>query len=101
MSDPVTAPLRIKGDQGLGVIWFWLVTGGAKPPETPTPLNGRPQHLIEVAKRGRLDQILLFSALLTIRRTTAERRLTAVHAVRPPSAATQGKNVQGVTFLSA
>ena len=24
------------------------------------PLNGRPQHLIEAAKRGRLDQMLFF-----------------------------------------
>ena len=35
---------------------FWL--GGAAP-QTP-PLNGRPQHLIEAAKRGRLDQMLFF-----------------------------------------
>ena len=36
------------------------------------PLNGRPQHLIEAAKRGRLDQMLLLSAPLTTRapRTT-------------------------------
>ena len=64
---------------------FWLegaapqtprfFAGGAKPPQTP-PLNGYPQHLIEAAKRGRLDQMLFFSAPLTIRRTTPERRRT-------------------------
>ena len=37
---------------------------GAKPPQTP-PLNGRSSHLIEAAKRGRLDQIIFFSAPLT------------------------------------
>ena len=37
---------------------------GAKPPQTPH-LNGRPQHLIEVAKRGRFDQMPFFSASLT------------------------------------
>ena len=31
--------------------------------------NGHPQHLIEAVKQGRLDQMLLFSATLTIRRT--------------------------------
>ena len=34
-------------------------------PTRPPPLNSRPQHLIEAAKRDRLDQTLLFSALLT------------------------------------
>ena len=42
---------------------FWL--GGAAP-QTPR-LNDRPQHLIEAAKRGRLDQMLFFSAPLTTR----------------------------------
>ena len=37
---------------------------GAKPPQTP-PLNGRSSHLIEAAKRGRLDQMIFFSAPLT------------------------------------
>ena len=37
---------------------------GAQSPQTP-PLNGRPQHLIEAAKRGRFDQMLFFSAPLT------------------------------------
>ena len=89
-------------------------------------VHGRPEHLIEAAKRGRLDQMLkfgavrtsvafdrggqmgpprsnaFFSAPLTIRRTSAERRRTAPSdAVRRPSAATQGKIVQGITFLSA
>ena len=35
-----------------------FLSGGAKPPRPP--LNGRPQHLIEAAKRGRLDQMLFF-----------------------------------------
>ena len=48
---------------------FWLggaapqtpqfLAGGAKPPQTP-PLNGRSSHLIEAAKRGRLDQMIFF-----------------------------------------
>ena len=52
---------------------FWLggagpqpsrfLAGGAKPP----PLNGRSSHLIEAAKRGRLDQMIFFSAPLTTR----------------------------------
>ena len=47
-------------------LYFWLggaapqtpqfLAGGAKPPAP----NGRPQHLIEAAKRGRLDQMLFF-----------------------------------------
>ena len=43
---------------------FWL--GGQSPPRNP-PLNGRSSHLIEAAKRGRLDQMILFSAPLTTR----------------------------------
>ena len=39
---------------------------GALPPRPP-PLNGRSSHLIEAAKRGRLDQMIFFSAPLTIR----------------------------------
>ena len=31
------------------------------------PLNGRSSHLIEAAKRGRLDQMFFFSAPLTTR----------------------------------
>ena len=56
-------------------IRFWLggaapqtprfLAGGAKPPQT-LPLNGRSSHLIEAAKRGRLDQMtFVCSALLT------------------------------------
>ena len=42
------------------------------------PLNGRPQHLIEAAKRGRLDQMLFFSAPLTTRApSTTVRRPSA------------------------
>ena len=40
---------------------FWFLAGGPKLPQTP-PLNGRAQHLIEAAKRGRLDQINVFGA---------------------------------------
>ena len=36
-----------------------FLAGGAKPPRLP-PLKGRSSHLIEAAKRGRLDQMLLF-----------------------------------------
>ena len=43
-----------------------ILAGGASPPQTH-PLNGRSSHLIEAAKRGRLDQMILFSALLTTR----------------------------------
>ena len=49
--------------------YFWLggaapqtlrfLAGGAKPPQTPH-LNGRSSHLIEAAKRGRLDQMIFF-----------------------------------------
>ena len=56
--------------------FFWLggaapqtprfLAGGAKPPQT-LPLNGRSSHLIEAAKRGRLDQMIFFSAPLTTR----------------------------------
>ena len=37
-----------------------FLAGGAKAFQTPPPLNGRPQHLIEAAKRGRLDQMIFF-----------------------------------------
>ena len=54
---------------------FWL--GGQSPPRPP--LNGRSSHLIEAAKRGRLDQMLFFSAPLTIRAPlTARAPLTTV-----------------------
>ena len=55
---------------------FWLrgaapqdprfLAEGPKPPRTP-PLNDRSSHLIEAAKRGRLDQMISFSAPLTTR----------------------------------
>ena len=53
----------------------------------PPPQNDRPQHLIEAAKRGRLDQ-MLFSAPLTTRMLpTTVRRLSDDRppAVRWPS----------------
>ena len=43
-----------------------ILAVGAKPPQTPS-LNGRSSHLIEAAKRGRLDQMIFFSAPLTTR----------------------------------
>ena len=43
-----------------------FLAGGAKPRQT-SPLNGRSSHLIEAAKRGRLDQMIFFSAPLTTR----------------------------------
>ena len=36
------------------------VSGGSLPPQTTSPLNGRPQHLIEAAKRGHLDRLNVF-----------------------------------------
>ena len=77
---------------------FWLggaapqtprfLAGGAKPPQTPPPLYGCLSHLIEAAKRGRLDQMIFFSAPLTtrappttVRRPSHDRPL----AVRQPS----------------
>ena len=41
--------------------------GGKALPEPSPPLHGRSPHLIEAAKRGRLDQMIFFSALLTTR----------------------------------
>ena len=52
---------------------FSVLAGGRCPPDPPNfgwggqsppdpPLNSRPQQLIEAAKRGRLDQMLFFSA---------------------------------------
>ena len=40
---------------------------GSKAPPRPPTLSGRSSHLIEVAKRGRLDQMIFFSAPLTTR----------------------------------
>ena len=42
--------------------FFSILAGGRCP-----PLNGRSSHLIEAAKRGRLDQMIFFSAPLTTR----------------------------------
>ena len=41
--------------------------GWSQSPPRPHPLNGRSSHLIEAAKRGRLDQMIFFSAPLTTR----------------------------------
>ena len=43
-----------------------FLAGGSTPPQTP-PLNGRSSHLIEAAKRGRLDQMPFCSVPLTTR----------------------------------
>ena len=40
---------------------------GGKASPDPIPPNGRSSHLIEAAKRGRLDQMIFFSAPLTTR----------------------------------
>ena len=55
--------------------------GGKALPDLP--LNGRPQHLIEAAKRGRLDQ-MIFSVPLTIRAPLTTR--APVTTVRRPEA---------------
>ena len=58
--------------------YFSVLAGGRCPPDPPVfgwggkappdpPLNGRSSHLIEAAKRGRLDQMIFFSAPLTTR----------------------------------
>ena len=57
----------------------WFLAGGAKPAQTH-PLNGRSSHLIEAAKRGRLDQMIFFSAPLTTRAPpTTVRRPSHAH----------------------
>ena len=58
-----------------------ILAGGAKPPDPL--LNGRPQHLIEAAKRGRLDQMLFFSAPLTTRAPSTTVRPDVRPNVRP------------------
>ena len=68
-----------------------FLAGGAKPPQTP-PLNDHPQHLIEAAKRGRLDQMLLFSAPLTTRAPLTTVRDNRPPGVRRPVATTQNPN---------
>ena len=77
------SPLILAG----GRLNFWL--GGQIPPRT-LRLNGRPQHLIEAAKRGRLDQMLFISAPLTIRAPLTARALLTAPAplttVRRPEA---------------
>ena len=78
---------------------FSVLAGGRCPPDPPNfgwggkappdpPLNGRSSHLIEAAKRGRLDQMIFFSAPLTthappttVRRPSDDRP----PAVRQPS----------------
>ena len=70
-----------------------IFAGGAKLPQTP-PLNGLSSHLIEAAKRGRLDQMLFFlfcaaddtgAAVVVGPPTTARRpsagRPTTVHGI--------------------
>ena len=50
--------LVVRAQRGMG--------GGGNPTSKDgSPLNGRSSHLIEAAKRGRLDQMIFFSAPLT------------------------------------
>ena len=60
--------------------------GGQNTPQTP-PLNGRLQHLIEAAKRGRLDQMPFFSSPLTTRAPQTTVRPDAWPDVRPNQSA--------------
>ena len=64
----------------------------------PRPLNGRSSHLIEAAKRGRLDQMIFFSAALTTRappglpaERPARRPLTT--RVPPPTLLTKKEDI--------
>ena len=53
---------------------FWVV--GQSPPRPP-PLNGRSSHLIEAAKRGRLDQMIFFRRRLRYGCADVDRPKTA------------------------
>ena len=57
------------------------LAGGQSPPR-PLPLNDRSPHLIEAAKRGRLDQMIFCSAPLT---TRAPPGRPAGHPAEPPA----------------
>ena len=59
---------------------FWL---GEQSPPRPPPLNVRSSHLIEAAKRGRLDQMIFFSAPLTTRAPPTTVRPDVRPDVRP------------------
>ena len=59
----------------------FLVGGGKAPPNTL--LNSRPQHLIEAAKRGRLDQMLFFKFGAADDTGTADDRPAERTAERP------------------
>ena len=65
---------------------FWA-GGGIDARPDPHSLNGRPQHLIEAAKRGRLDQMIFFSAPLTTR--APPRRPAGRPAERPAERPTE------------
>ena len=69
---------HVFGQQATSRPLVWKGRGTQRHSRMCPPLNGRSSHLIEAAKRGRLDQMIFFSAPLTIHKTTAERRLTAV-----------------------
>ena len=71
---------------------FWR--GGQSPPAPPPPLNGRSSHLIEAAKRGRLDQMIFFSAPLTTRAPPTTVR-------RPPAGACDMKKKRKVGFTKS
>ena len=55
-------------------------------------LNGRSPHLIEAAKRGRLDQMIFFSAPLTTRAPPTTVRPDVCPDVRRPSGRKPGRS---------
>ena len=75
-SNTLSRKYFIQNRKNFKIFRFWLggaapqtpqiLAGGAKPLQTPR-LNSRSSHLIEAAKRGRLDQMIFFSAPLTTR----------------------------------
>ena len=58
---------HVFGQQATSPRLVWKGRGTQRHSRMCPPLNGRPQHLIEAAKWGRLDQMIFFSAPLTIR----------------------------------
>ena len=57
--------------------------GGKAPPDSP--LNGRSSHLIEAAKRGRLDQMIFFSGAADDTVTRAPPGRPAGHPAERPA----------------
>ena len=67
-----------------------ILAGVGKPPQT-LPLNSRSSHLIEAAKRGRLDQMIFFFGAADDTRAADDRpaeRLAGRPAERPTEAPT-------------